>query len=403
MKVSGSTAEQGRIYNERIILQLVRQNPHISRVKLAELTGLSSQTISVITSSLLKRQLLEVTGKVKGRRGQPSIKLSINAQGAYSLGINIDRDHISAALLDFTGHCVLLREKLVSFPTEEVAKNIAQELLAEVKQTLGEDWCKVQGIGLTRPGFMDAWLETLVTDAAQRNQLNDLKLALSYWQSNAFELWLEETSGVACYCENDATAAATSEVLLSANTHRKHLFYIFVSTACGGSFVADGECYLGAHGQAGRFGMIATATGKHGKWTLEALSLSSLRRYFEHQQTLWPHQEDGWGDAELQPVIKQWSQEVIAEIKPALLAVLALYDPADIILAGRLPAEVNRSLIDQMQSLFNDQTLLVAPEISAAQAGYSAGVMGAAILPLYEVFSPQRDLLLLSSKPGLGE
>ena len=83
MKSSGSTSEQSRIYNERIILHLVRQHPEISRVKIAEQTGLSAQTISVITSSLLERQLLQVDGKVKGRRGQPSIKLSINKKGAY--------------------------------------------------------------------------------------------------------------------------------------------------------------------------------------------------------------------------------------------------------------------------------------------------------------------------------
>ena len=398
MTVSGSTAEQGRIYNERIILQLVRQNPHISRVELAKLTGLSSQTISVITSSLLKRQLLEVTGKVKGRRGQPSIKLSIHAQGAYSLGINIDRDHISAALLDFSGHCVLLLERLVSFPTEQVAKAIAMELIAEVKQTLGENWRKVQGIGLTRPGYMDAWLESLVTDAQQRNQLADLKAELRYWQSTAFEQWLEATADMPCYCENDATAAATSEVLLSADAAKKHLFYIFISTACGGSFVADGECYLGAHGQAGRFGMIATASAKHGKWTLEALSLSSLRRYFEHCGQAWPDHEACWQTAEVQSLVQTWAQQVVAEITPALLAVLALYDPAEIILAGRLPERANDCLRAQMQALFQSQTLLQAPMITQSQAGASAGVLGAAILPLYQVFSPQRNLLLLSSK-----
>ena len=73
MTSSGSTSEQSRIYNERIILHLVRQQPDISRVSIAEQTGLSAQTISVITSSLLERQLLQVAGKVKGRRGHQQI------------------------------------------------------------------------------------------------------------------------------------------------------------------------------------------------------------------------------------------------------------------------------------------------------------------------------------------
>jgi hypothetical protein len=190
MKSSGSTSEQSRIYNERIILQLVRQTPGVSRSNIAQQTGLSAQTISVITSSLLERDLLKIDGKVRGRRGQPSVQLSLNHQGAYGLGINVDRDRISAALLDFSGHCVVSLEQQVSFPTEQMAKEIAQTLLSEVKVRLQGDWAKVQGVGLAKPDYMDAWLDSLVTDAEQRSDLAGLQAELTYWQSSAFETWL---------------------------------------------------------------------------------------------------------------------------------------------------------------------------------------------------------------------
>ena len=63
MKSSGSTSEQGRIYNERIILHLARQHPEISRVSIAERTGLSAQTISVITSSCLNGSCYRLTAR----------------------------------------------------------------------------------------------------------------------------------------------------------------------------------------------------------------------------------------------------------------------------------------------------------------------------------------------------
>ncbi|WP_392386901.1 ROK family transcriptional regulator [Marinomonas primoryensis] len=398
MKSSGSTSEQSRVYNERIILHLVRQHPEISRVSIAERTGLSTQTISVITSSLLERQLLTIVGKVTGRRGQPSIKLSINEKGAYGLGINVDRDHISAALLDFSGACVLLLEREVSFPSEKLAKKIAQDLIEEVKATLGASWSKVQGIGLARPDYMDSWLDTLVTDSDQRANLDGLKAALKYWQSDAFESWLAELTGVSCFCENDAVAAATSELLLASDSPKRHFFYLFVSTACGGSLVANGECYFGAHGKAGSFGLIPTATGKHGKWILEALSLSSLRRFLMANQVVWPDNEEGWHDAQYAPLINQWAAEVALEVTPALASVIALYDPEAVLIGGRLPAPVLAALIDRLESTLASHSMLPLPEIRVAQTGYTAGVLGAAVLPLYETFAPQQNLLLLSSK-----
>ena len=401
MKSSGSTSEQSRIYNERIILHLVRQHPEISRVKIAEQTGLSAQTISVITSSLLERQLLQVDGKVKGRRGQPSIKLSINKIGAYGLGINVDRDHISAALLDFSGECVLLLERIVSFPTENLAKKIAQDLIEEVKTTLGEDWSKVQGIGLARPDYMDSWLETLVTDSDQRADLSNLKAALAYWQSDAFESWLTDLTGVPCFCENDAVAAATSELLLASVAPRRDFFYLFVSTACGGSFVANGECYFGAHGKAGSFGLIPTATGKHGKWILEALSLSSLRRFFADKQIQWPSTDDLWLEPQNTTLIEQWASEVAFEVTPALASVVALYDPEAILIGGRLPPPVLAALIICIENALTAHSMLPLPAIRIAQTGHTAGVLGAAVLPLYGTFAPQQNLLLLSSKSAV--
>ncbi|MGB7392641.1 ROK family transcriptional regulator [Marinomonas sp.] len=397
MKSSGSTSEQSRIYNERIILQLVRQTPGVSRSNIAQQTGLSAQTISVITSSLLERDLLKIDGKVRGRRGQPSVQLSLNHQGAYGLGINVDRDRISAALLDFSGHCVVSLEQQVSFPTEQMAKEIAQTLLSEVKVRLQGDWAKVQGVGLAKPDYMDAWLDSLVTDAEQRSDLAGLQAELTYWQSSAFETWLSEQTGLPCYTENDAVAAATSELLFASTAPRKHFFYLFVSIACGGSVVADGECYTGAHGKAGSFGLIPTATGKHGRWILEALSVSSLMRYFALHSLAWPELAGDWQRQEYRQMIDQWSQEVAFEIQPALSAVIALYDPEAIVIGGRLPNVVQSMLIGAVQKILAQQSVLPVPDICSAHADDAAVTLGAAVLPLYETFAPQRELLLLAS------
>ncbi|GAB3477646.1 ROK family transcriptional regulator [Marinomonas epiphytica] len=395
MKASGSTSEQSRLYNERTILHLVRRYPDISRAQIAKRTGLSAQTISVITASLLERELLQVTGKITGGRGQPSIKLSLNAQGAYSLGINIDRNQISAALLDFCGHTILLLEEKVSFPTESVAKTIARELIEKVKGALGNEWHKLKGIGLTRPDNMANWLESLVLDSSQRNQLAKLEKELGYWQSDSFEAWLEGDFCIPCYRANDAVAAGIREVLFptQGNVH-EHFFYLYVSTAGGGCFISDGECYLGAHGKAGRFGLLPTATGRHGKWVLEALSLSSYERFLAAANSSYDEQMEAEFASKL---TTQWVSEIVTELLPAMFSVLALYDPGAVILGGRLPTPLAEQLQQELIKQLANHDILTCPALLVAQSGLSTGVLGAAILPLYESYSPQRQQLLLGT------
>lgn len=162
--------------------------------------------------------------------------------------------------------------------------------------------------------------------------------------------------------------------------------------------VANGECYFGAHGKAGSFGLIPTATGKHGKWILEALSLSSLRRFFADKQIQWPSTEGLWLDPQYATLIEQWANEVAFEVMPALASVVALYDPEAVLIGGRLPSPVLAALIACIENTLTAHSMLPLPVIRVAQTGHTAGVLGAAVLPLYGSFAPQKNLLLLSVK-----
>lgn len=96
-------------------------------------------------------------------------------------------------------------------------------------------------------------------------------------------------------------------------------------------------------------------------------------------------------------MIDQWSQEVAFEIQPALSAVIALYDPEAIVIGGRLPNVVQSMLIGAVQKILAQQSVLPVPDICSAHADDAAVTLGAAVLPLYETFAPQRELLLLAS------
>src|ERR1700745_679035 len=91
-KTTGGANQAGvRLYNERLLLSLVRRFGPVSKIEVARLTGLSVQSTSAIMNRLQAEGLLKREAPLRGRVGQPTIPLSIDPEGAYSLGLKIGR------------------------------------------------------------------------------------------------------------------------------------------------------------------------------------------------------------------------------------------------------------------------------------------------------------------------
>ncbi|MDG2189530.1 MAG: winged helix-turn-helix transcriptional regulator, partial [Paracoccaceae bacterium] len=82
----GSNQTKVRAYNERLVLTLIRQNGPMAKAEIARATGLSAQTVSVITRALEADKLLQKETPIRGKIGQPSVPMSLNKEGAFFLG-----------------------------------------------------------------------------------------------------------------------------------------------------------------------------------------------------------------------------------------------------------------------------------------------------------------------------
>src|SRR5579863_3153757 len=89
-----------RLYNERLLLSLVRRFGPLSKIEVARLTGLSVQATSAIMNRLQADGLLRREAPLRGRVGQPTIPMSIDPEGAYSFGFKIGRRSCELVLVD---------------------------------------------------------------------------------------------------------------------------------------------------------------------------------------------------------------------------------------------------------------------------------------------------------------
>src|SRR5262245_66611624 len=87
----GGSQSGVRLYNERLVLSLIRRYGSLPKAEIARISGLSAQTASVIVKQLEADGLLLGQRPQRGRIGQPPVPLSINPAGAYTIGLTVGR------------------------------------------------------------------------------------------------------------------------------------------------------------------------------------------------------------------------------------------------------------------------------------------------------------------------
>ncbi len=92
-----------RLYNERLVLSVVREHGAVPKAAIARQTGLAPPTVQTIARHLEADGLLLRQEAQRGRVGQPSVPLSLNPEGAFSFGLKVGRRSADLVLMDFVG------------------------------------------------------------------------------------------------------------------------------------------------------------------------------------------------------------------------------------------------------------------------------------------------------------
>ncbi|NJM84385.1 MAG: winged helix-turn-helix transcriptional regulator, partial [Tabrizicola sp.] len=116
-----------RAHNERLVLSLVRRSGALAKSDIARISGLSAQTVSVIMRALEQDGLLLRGVPLRGKIGQPSVPMSLNADGAFFFGLKIGRRSADLALVDFLGRVRGARRRIYRYPTPDAVVAFVRE------------------------------------------------------------------------------------------------------------------------------------------------------------------------------------------------------------------------------------------------------------------------------------
>uniref|UniRef100_UPI0005698A2B ROK family transcriptional regulator n=1 Tax=Streptomyces cellulosae TaxID=1968 RepID=UPI0005698A2B len=155
-----------RSHNTALVLDLLRTAGArgISRLELAERTGLTPQAVSKITARLREDGLVAQAGRRASTGGKPRTLLRLVPEAGHAAGVHLDRDELRAVLVDLTGTVVGQRRAALDLGAgaDAVVTTVARGTEGLVADTLGAGGAgplatagSLLGVGVALPGPLD--------------------------------------------------------------------------------------------------------------------------------------------------------------------------------------------------------------------------------------------------------
>ena len=377
----------GEAVSAGAVLRVIRDAGVLTRAELAGRTGLARSTIAQRIDTLLEHGLILEVGAGDSTGGRPPTSLAFNDGSGVVLCADLGVTHSRLAVSD-----------LGSAPLEELVIDLdigagPEAVLATVDQTFGRllgdagrRADQVRGIGIGVPGPV----------AFDRGEPTNPPI-MPGWDGFSIPGWFAGRYDTPVLVDNDVNIMALGEHW----THwrdRGHLLFIKVGTGIGCGIVVEGHIHRGAKGAAGDVGHIRLAghevvcsCGNVG--CLEAVSGgAALARRLTEQGIEADTSRDV---ARLVKAGNRAAGQLVREAGRNLGDVLAgcvnFFNPEVIVIGGDV-GQASQQLLAGVREVIFKRSLPLATEelrVVPSQLGDRAGVIGAAIMVIEHVISPE--------------
>lgn len=373
----GSNQSGMRAWNERLVLSLVRQNGAMAKSDIARMTGLSAQTVSVIMRALEQDGLLLRGEPVRGKIGQPSVPMSLDAEGAYFFGLKIGRRSADLALVDFLGRVRGARRRIYRYPTPDAVLAFVAEALPALMALLPQDRRdRVGGMGVAMPFQLWNWVQYIGAPQAEMDE----------WRHRDMQSELSALAGIPVHIQNDATAACGAELVFGTGDRPKDFLYFYFGYFIGGGLVLNGQLFTGRRGNAAGVGPMPVP-GPDGRMRrlLSVASMSVLAARMEaagqSSDHLW-ESPDHWIVSD--EILDAWIDSAAEGLAAAALSSAALLEIDAVMIDGWMPVTVRAELTRRTETALYrlDLSGIEPPAIREGTVGAEARALGAAAIPL---------------------
>ncbi|QHQ36561.1 ROK family transcriptional regulator [Algicella marina] len=372
----GANQARVRVYNERLVLSLVRWHGELSKADIARRSGLSAQTVTVIMRQLEADGLLLKGQPIRGKVGQPSTPMRLNPEGAFAIGLKVDRRSSEMYLMDFTG---TIRHSLgctYAYPTPEAVVDFVRSTLpAMVAELPVRKQGRLAGLGIAIPFNMENW----------EKQLGAKPGSMAAWKGLDLAAQLEPIVRMPVFPQNDCTAACGAELLFGRGSNHANYAYVHAGYFIGGGVVLENTLWPGTTGNAGGFATVRITEAGKSVSLLDCASLHLLEDAIVADgmdpQPLW---QDGGDWLAFGSHLDTWLERAARGIAEAMVSICSVIDFDAVMIDGPFPDHVRSRLVAAVTAALTTQDLSgISPfVVEEGSLGNEAQALGSASLPL---------------------
>ncbi|MEV8511889.1 ROK family transcriptional regulator [Dactylosporangium sp. NPDC051484] len=392
-----------------MVLDQIQLADGTSRVEIAELTGLTPQTVSGIVRRLIDEGIVREDGARSSSGGKPRTVLRINADAGRAVGLHFDPVELACVVVDLLGRPLVTKRRPTPPSIDPAGATAAMAgLVEEVLAQAGVGRDQVLGVGLATPGPIDQSLGEVISPP----QLSD-------WTRVPLKQMVADATGLPVTLDNDATAAAIGERWAGAGRGVANFAYFFLGTGVGGGLVLGHQVHHGGSMNAAEFGHTSVTQsgppcycGNRGclegyinpaalvadaHRRLAAGTESALTRAFRKDPSTVDHgalcRAAAAGDELASGVIGRAAEHLAT----VAVNVVNIVDVELIILGGHGIRHVESQFRQAVLRALGERAIarrIRRVDVALSPLGDDAAVVGGATLVLHSTFSPQVSALL---------
>lgn len=393
--------------NRMAVLNIIKEHEPLSRQQLAKRTGLTPPAITGIVREFVEMGFIQEVGLGKSHGGRRPVKLKLNPEAGYVIGVEITSHEVTLGLADLKNQPTNI--KRLELDMTEPEQGVAS-LGAAIRKMIEEHEAENKnffGVGIAFPGILN------VKQGVVKRSVN---LGPS-WRQFPVRERLEQELGVPVYLENNSKAAALAERWFGGGKENRDLVYINLGEGISAGVMVSDALIKGFEDYAGQIGHIVIAEdgplcncGNRG--CLEAIcGIPALMRKIYAELPLLNDDDplkELWqskGQLTIDDVLafasqeKSYSWELLQQVGRHVGLVLSnvanMFNPEVVFIGGRL-GSVAEIFINRVREIMESHTfpeIAKTTEIKASTLGADSGVIGACALALREILNSESDIL----------
>lgn len=390
-----ATVRDLRRVNRAAVLRRIFLEGPLNRVALAQLTGLSSGSVTNVTSALLEEGLIVEVGLEESDGGRPRVLLEVNPEFGGVIGVEVGETRVRVEAFDMRMRLAGMAEVSIhpqDHDAEEVIDGVV-DAIEKLQARFAAESRRLIGVGVAVPGVV-----------AREGGISRVHAPIIGWRDVLVEQLIAERVKLPVFVDNGAKALGQAEVWLGAGRGAAHAIVALWGTGVGAAIFTNGSLYRGSASSAGEWGHTSIRVGDRrcrcgGAGCVEAYvgAPALLEDWYRTDPSAVPPagpDSEEWVDRFIESARTNKEAEIALEQAAFYLGTAAanlvnLFNPEKIIIGGWLGLKLAPAFLPQIRKAVWDQAL----EYTASRVSIEVAHLGAGAVALGACTLVVEDLL----------